>query len=121
METFVRRYLIAGAEELPNVLEASFASDRDESHGQLTGAVTEDAEGPGTAEAKSNPRSLKSMVQTLRCQTERNESQRLWKTGPKAAARLLGVSYRTILYKIDQYEMIAPDSCLSSLPGDCHS
>ena len=43
----------------------------------------------------------------------------LEKTGwnRKAAARLLGVSYRTILYKIDQYEMTAPESYLSSLPG----
>ena len=60
------------------------------------------------------------MVQTLRCQTERNAiAAALEKTGwnRKAAARLLGVSYRTILYKIDQYEMTAPESYLSSLPG----
>ena len=65
-------------------------------------------------------RSLKSMVQSLRCQTERNAiAAALEKTGwnRKAAARLLGVSYRTILYKIDQYEMTAPESYLSSLPG----
>jgi len=60
------------------------------------------------------------MVQTLRCQTERNAiAAALEKTGwnRKAAARLLGVSYRTILNKIDQYEMAAPESYLSSLPG----
>ena len=60
------------------------------------------------------------MVQTLRCQAERNAiGAALEKTGwnRKAAARLLGVSYRTILYKIDQYEMTAPESYLSSLPG----
>jgi DNA-binding NtrC family response regulator len=33
----------------------------------------------------------------------------------KAAARLLKVSYRTLLYKIEQYQMRASDSTL--LPG----
>ena len=118
LETFVKRYLIAGAEELPlNQLESSLATDREQSHGHLAGAEVEDVDGN---EVESNPRSLKSMVQTLRCQTERNAiAAALEKTGwnRKAAARLLGVSYRTILYKIDQYEMTAPESYLSSLPG----
>jgi DNA-binding NtrC family response regulator len=118
LETFVKRYLIAGAEELPlNQLESSLASDREQSNGHLAGAEVEDVDGN---EVESNPRSLKSMVQTLRCQTERNAiAAALEKTGwnRKAAARLLGVSYRTILYKIDQYEMTAPESYLSSLPG----
>ena len=71
-------------------------------------------------ENSSSPKSLKSMVQTLRWETERNAiAAALEKTGwnRKAAARLLGVSYRTILYKIDQYEMIAPEAYLSSFPG----
>ena len=44
----------------------------------------------------------------------------LEKTGwnRKAAARLLGVSYRTILYKIDQYEMTAPESYSVVLAGE---
>ena len=38
LETFVKRYLIAGAEELPlNPLEASLAIDRDQSHGPHSG------------------------------------------------------------------------------------
>ena len=66
------------------------------------------------------PQSLKSMIQSVRWETERNAiAAALEKTGwnRKAAARLLGVSYRTILYKIEQYEMSAPESYLSSLPG----
>ena len=52
------------------------------------------------------------MIQNVRWETERNAiAAALQKTGwnRKAAARLLGVSYRTILYKIDQYEMSAPE------------
>ena len=62
-------------------------------------------------------RHLKSMIQSVRWETERNAiAAALEKTGwnRKAAARLLGVSYRTILYKIEQYEMSAPESYLSS-------
>ena len=53
------------------------------------------------------------MIQSVRWETERNAiAAALEKTGwnRKAAARLLGVSYRTILYKIEQYEMSAPES-----------
>ena len=60
------------------------------------------------------------MIQSVRWETERNAiAAALEKTGwnRKAAARLLGVSYRTILYKIEQYEMSAPEPYLSSLPG----
>src|SRR6185312_6765059 len=96
--------------------ESSLAIDRDQSHGPHSGSVAGDLDN----DAEANPRSLKSMVQTLRCQAERNAiAAALEKTGwnRKAAARLLGVSYRTILYKIDQYEMTAPEPYLSSLPG----
>jgi len=64
-------------------------------------------------EVNSIPKSLKSMIQSVRWETERNAiAAALEKTGwnRKAAARLLGVSYRTILYKIAQYEMSAPES-----------
>jgi len=116
LETFVKRYLIAGADELPNPSETNVAIDPTRPHAQLAETPSEDVE----AETEVNPRSLKSMVQTLRCQAERNAiGAALEKTGwnRKAAARLLGVSYRTILYKIEQYEMTAPESYLSSLPG----
>jgi len=36
----------------------------------------------------------------------------------KAAARLLEVSYRTLLYKIEQYHMTAADRFISPLHGD---
>jgi DNA-binding NtrC family response regulator len=117
LETFVKRYLIAGANELPNPPKGNVAMDGDRSQARHAGTPSEEVD---DRETEANPRSLKSMVQSLRCQTERNAiAAALEKTGwnRKAAARLLGVSYRTILYKIDQYEMTAPDSYLSPLPG----
>ena len=64
------------------------------------------------------PSTLKSMIQSVRWETERNAiAAALQKTGwnRKAAARLLGVSYRSILYKIEQYQMSAPEPFISSL------
>ncbi|MGB6479177.1 MAG: helix-turn-helix domain-containing protein, partial [Candidatus Sulfotelmatobacter sp.] len=67
----------------------------------------------------SIPKSLKSLIQSVKWETERNAiAVALEKTGwnRKAAARLLGVSYRTMLYKIDQYHMSASDSYPSAFP-----
>ncbi|MGC2610584.1 MAG: helix-turn-helix domain-containing protein, partial [Candidatus Sulfotelmatobacter sp.] len=65
------------------------------------------------------PKSLKSLIQSVKWETERNAiAVALEKTGwnRKAAARLLGVSYRTMLYKIDQYHMSASESYPSPFP-----
>ena len=65
-------------------------------------------------------KSLKSMIQSVKWETERNAiAAALGKTGwnRKAAARLMGVSYRTMLYKIDQYHMSAPESYISPFSG----
>jgi DNA-binding NtrC family response regulator len=56
----------------------------------------------------SVPDSLKSLVQSVRVEAERNAIvAALHKTGwnRKAAARMIKVSYRTLLYKIDQYHL----------------
>jgi DNA-binding NtrC family response regulator len=58
------------------------------------------------------------MIRNVRWETEKNAiAAALQKTGwnRKAAARLLGVSYRSILYKIEQYQMSAPESYISSI------
>lgn len=112
LETFVKRYLIAGDVELPGSMEASERVQASLS----TDARTEVEAGENT----SSPRSLKSMIQNVRWETERSAiALALEKTAwnRKAAARLLGVSYRTILYKIEQYEMRVPDAYLSHIPG----
>ena len=115
LETFVKRYLIAGEEQHLGDIGGNSLSDR---HPDDEANATEQ-EDLNTVEVKSLPKSLKSIIQSVRWETERNAiAAALEKTGwnRKAAARLLGVSYRTILYKIAQYEMSAPDSYLASLP-----
>jgi DNA-binding NtrC family response regulator len=118
LETFVKRYLIAGDEELTlTELEAGSAGESHRSPAHLAENSREEIE---AATGGAIPKSLKSMIQSVRWETERNAiAAALEKTGwnRKAAARLLGVSYRTILYKIEQYEMSAPESYLSSLPA----
>ena len=65
----------------------------------------------------SQSTSLKSLVQNVKLEAERNAiSAALEKTGwnRKAAARLLKVSYRTLLYKIEQYHMTSSDTAVFS-------
>ena len=111
LETFVKRYLVAGDEEF--------------SLGGLGTPQNTKRRKPLCAPRAKltitgrDRSTLKSMIQSVRWETERNAiAAALQKTGwnRKAAARLLGVSYRTILYKIDQYEMSAPES-LSRRPS----
>jgi DNA-binding NtrC family response regulator len=121
LETFVKRYLIAGDEELTlSGLEASSRITSPHSHGQLPNLVLTPREEVEGGEGELIPKSLKSMIQSVRWETERNAiAAALEKTGwnRKAAARLLGVSYRTILYKIEQYHMSATESYLPSFSG----
>jgi two-component system response regulator AtoC len=115
LETFVKRYLVAGDRELTlSGLDTSAPSNGNGSHRQmlnLGGAPREIEEVEAMAGA-SIPKSLKSLIQSVKWETERNAiAAALGKTGwnRKAAARLLGVSYRTMLYKIDQYHMSASE------------
>lgn len=115
LENFVKRYLMVGDDELTS--EKNQAS-----------AVTSM---PGAAEASLGPNpiwpmrhdqgeaanldSLKSLVQSVKLEAEKNAiAVALEKTGwnRKAAARLLKVSYRTLLYKIEQYQMRVSDASL---------
>lgn len=108
LENFVKRYLVAGDENFS--LEGWNSAPKVNGHRVRTEVEFR--------EGASSTSTLKSMIQNVRWETERNAiAAALQKTGwnRKAAARLLGVSYRTILYKIDQYEMVAPESYLSSL------
>jgi len=60
-------------------------------------------------------------VQSVKCEAEKNAiGAALERTGwnRKAAARLLEVSYRTLLYKIEQYHMTAADRFISPMPGE---
>jgi two-component system, NtrC family, response regulator AtoC len=117
LETFVKRYLVAGDKEFPvGDSQAGFGSN---GHGNdWTVGISANPpvpNGSGITVAKS----LKSLIQGIKCETEKNAiAAALGKTGwnRKAAARLLGVSYRTMLYKIDQYHMSASETFLSTFP-----
>ena len=79
---------------------------RGSDHGEAT--MQESSMG-GVAGGKSG--GLKSLVQSVKGEAERNAiagalEQAGWNR--KAAARLLKVSYRTLLYKIEQYRMSPP-------------
>jgi two-component system, NtrC family, response regulator AtoC len=121
LENFVKRYLVAGDNELAlSDLESNLG--RNEKTSRTSGAAMRAAAqtGAGLAEDHSNPKSLRSLINTIKSETERNAiGTALHKTGwnRKAAARLLQVSYRTLLYKIDQYQMNASESFLSPLPA----
>jgi two-component system, NtrC family, response regulator AtoC len=109
LERFVKRYLVMG-DGRPGA--AGLSQDRDmafwESYlppsEERAGLMVEALEQPGLS-------GLKSLVQSVKGETERNAiasalDQARWNR--KAAARLLKVSYRTLLYKIEQYHMSPP-------------
>ena len=110
MENFVKRYLLAGGKELP----FSDQSDPRKLHekrasGQRMVAATSTT--PRNTAGGSE--SLKALVQNVKLEAEKNAiAAALEQTGwnRKAASRLLKVSYRTLLYKIEQYQMRSPDT-----------
>jgi len=119
LEEFVKRYLLMGDPELSFGTESD-SEDTDsaaDSNQSLKGMPAPIVNGS----RETAPSSLKSLVQNVKLEAERNAiAAALEKTGwnRKAAARLLKVSYRTILYKIDQYHMKAPETYSSPLGGN---
>lgn len=113
LESFVKRYLVGGDQEL-NFEKSEFAAAGETGSGP-SHAPRMAVEPQATADGGAGHRSLKSLIQSVKSEAERNAiAAALEKTGwnRKAAARLLRVSYRTLLYKIEQYHMIAPQSYL---------
>jgi transcriptional regulator with PAS, ATPase and Fis domain len=116
MEDFVKRFLLAGGRALtlrnePPRQPADEELEPTEQNGlpPLT---------PQSHTEMSGANSLKSLVQMVKLEAERNAiAAALERTGwnRKAAARLLKVSYRTLLYKIEHYQMKPFDPSL--LPG----
>jgi two-component system, NtrC family, response regulator AtoC len=118
LETFVKRYLLAGGKELAFAGEAEPKREPEKATLTFPHAVSQ----PASAASRhyvglSGSDSLKSLVQTVKLEAEKNAiAAALERTGwnRKAAARMLKVSYRTLLYKIEQYQMRSPDSSLTS-------
>jgi len=123
LENFVKRYLMAGDTELTfNGSNSNGMSSADEDHAAPpSNGRTHNFSASDDKQEQSGSRSLKSLIQNVKCEAERNAiGSALQKTGwnRKAAARLLQVSYRTLLYKIDQYHMSASEPFLSPLSAD---
>lgn len=103
LENFVRRYLVIGDDDLA-LKELTRAAG-----GEIRGAMTRSSGIEGDSRQDSG---LKSLVDSVKGETERNAiGAALEKThwNRKAAAKLLKVSYRSLLYKIEHYRMSPPD------------
>lgn len=121
LESFVKRYLVAGDNELR--FEEVFSNGNGgvrTSFAVASKSMTAHVEMNPDEEGRAGQKSLKSLINTVKSEAERSAiGTALQRTGwnRKAAARLLQVSYRTLLYKIEQYHMNASESFLSPLPG----
>jgi two-component system, NtrC family, response regulator AtoC len=121
LEDFVKRYLMVGDRELAFEKSRSNLDGTDEITAQtnprrLTLLTPSLGHSDGVANSSD---SLKALVQSVKLEAEKNAiAAALEKTGwnRKAAARLLKVSYRTLLYKIEQYQMNSSDASL--FPGN---
>jgi len=115
LEAFVKRYLLTG--DKGGTLAPSnraHSADCPQASGSMGTPPTIDAD--AAQEEQSGSTSLKSLVDSVKCEAEKNAiGTALQKTGwnRKAAARLLQVSYRTLLYKIEHYHMNSAESHLS--------
>ena len=105
LEQFVKRHLLMGEDgAAPGAPEQDGIEDLHSAGNDIPG--TEASPDGGSTSG------LKSLLQSVKGETERNAiatalEQTRWNR--KAAAHLLKVSYRTLLYKIQQYHMNPPD------------
>ena len=107
LERFVKRYLVMPDHEVGSGEEFLASGMVDEIH-SFSHATTPVPINGEAKEQGSVPDSLKTLVQSVRVEAERTAIvAALQKTGwnRKAAARMIKVSYRTLLYKIDQYHL----------------
>lgn len=113
LENFVKRYLVMGDEQA--------ASGELEGDARMTALARNSSAAASIHDgSKNGDSSLRALVQNAKGETERSViSSALEKTGwnRKAAARLLKVSYRTLLYKIEQYHMTPSQGPLAPLVG----
>ena len=115
MESFVKRLLVGGGKELPFAGASKSESPREKHSSGVHRNFSESRTEAHNDTSSSD--SLKSLVQNVKLEAEKNAiAAALERTGwnRKAAARLLKVSYRTLLYKIEQYQMRSPDASLLS-------
>jgi DNA-binding NtrC family response regulator len=110
LEDCVKRYLMVGDEELLfNKSRTNLKREEpDAALGMLHAGKKTEASQVSSCATTSESRSLRSLIQSVKSEAEKSAiAAALERTGwnRKAAARLLKVSYRTVLYKIEQYKM----------------
>ena len=109
LESFAKRYLVMGQEDL--------GEHARNSNGWTEAKPQAGSWEPAAESATEEPAyGLRSLVQNVKGEAEKNAiagalEQTRWNR--KAAARLLKVSYRTLLYKIQQYHMTPPPAYAS--------
>jgi two-component system response regulator AtoC len=121
LENFAKRFLAHGDEEaalqeLHSRPDYGFANKGDNGNGQAKASVHASSVYPPSVQPLSLPQSeqkssLKLLVRNAKGEAERGAiAQALEQThwNRKAAARLLNVSYRALLYKIQEYRMAPP-------------
>jgi DNA-binding NtrC family response regulator len=114
LKQLVKRFLIAGGTplEAKTILLNQSNDAVNAVQSEERGARPVDISAPEVITDIRGYKSLRSIVRSVREEAERSAiASALEQTGwnRKAAARLLKVSYRSILYKIEQYQMNAPD------------
>ena len=113
LEQSVKRYLITGDKELGLKHSAPHAQDASSNRLKKTNGDASTCQPSG---GLYGYKSLRALLQGVKEEAEKNAiALALEKTGwnRKAAARLLKTSYRTVLYKIEQYRMSSPGSAPS--------
>jgi two-component system, NtrC family, response regulator AtoC len=114
METFVKRYLLGGENEL--TLARKDVHPATDHAALVFRARAQNGSSGNDTPLTDEPKSLKSLIQSVKNEAERKAiAAALDKTrwNRKAASRLLKVSYRTLLYKIDQHHLTAPEPYFS--------
>jgi transcriptional regulator with GAF, ATPase, and Fis domain len=113
LENFVKRYLVMGG-DCPEVGELENRFDRPSSEVGVSSQASEGPEIPGKGNGhEDDSGSLKHLVRSIKGETERNAiAIMLEKThwNRKEAARQLQISYRGLLYKIQEYQLLPPAS-----------
>jgi two-component system, NtrC family, response regulator AtoC len=110
LESFVKRYLMVGDS---TVHQSGLISTPLNASQSLRLASGQTGKSKSNSDEFAGSKSLKSLINDVKAETERTAiAAALERTGwnRKAAARLLKISYRTLLYKIEQYGMSASNS-----------
>jgi two-component system, NtrC family, response regulator AtoC len=121
LEIFVKRYLAAGDKEINLGTAESRLGNHDGGASSDFHHLSSDVNSEFDDSGDTSPKSLKSLIKTVKSEAEKNAiAVALEKTSwnRKAAARLLKVSYRTLLYKIEQYHMSESASYVTSLAAN---